>query len=196
MTHRHYLALACLVFSCIQCSVSADEPNTVIGASFWVHNVYGTSHAQHQDVPFLCLWDTYCQRHAEGHKDICRHQYLVDTVRGHCRSFSMHGMRFCGGGHCDGQAAMLAPAPVQNARPRQNAAPSAENALPSNRGPQPTIDATVDHIEAPAPPTVDNHVPRLERASPPQQLPANLIPQASSRAAVTKLPNWVSWLTD
>ena len=197
MTYRHSLALGCLLVFCVNSISFAGEPNSILSASFWIHKEYGVSHAQQQEVPFLCLWDTYCQRDSETHAGIYQHQYLVDAGGSKCRLCPMHCVaRLCGnphisGGHCS----TLAPSPLRRLPARRSAAPHAEVTLPLAEETQSVEEATPETVD-PLPSATDGNVSDPKPPLPPNEVPANAIPETTRRTTSAKLPNWVSWLDD
>ena len=198
MTYRHSWALGCLFVFCVNSISFAGEPNSILSASFWIHNEYGVSHAQQQDVPFLCLWDTYCQRHGETHADICQHQYLVDAGGSKCRACPTHCVtRLCGNSHSSGgHYSTLAPAPLQRLPSHRGPAPLTELTTPSAEETQPAEEAAPDKVDSALPSVTDGNASDPQQPLPPNELPANAIPETTRGTTGAKLPNWVSWLSD
>lgn len=195
MTHRHRLALGCLVVFCFNSIVVAGEPNGIFRTSFWMHSEYGVSHAQHQEVPFLCLWDTYCQRHSETSPEICQHQYLVDAGRHGCHSCRGHRVaRLCGNPRHSGHCTTLTPA--RELALEQDVTPLAEATAPSHTDAQTPEHVTTDEGDASSSAATEGKASNSEQTLPPNDLPTNAIPGTTRSKPRAKLPNWVSWLTD
>ena len=183
----HGMALSLVVVFIVSTTAMAYEPTAPTNGGGWLHQHYGTSHAQDQPIPFLCIWDMYCTQHRSYHHDHCSHQSLAHQPSSHGHGCGHH--HDCVSGHqreCTGGQFTTVSTPVERSNvspavvvpPNYRATP-VDVLPPANISP-PQSDLPVDSVDI-------NDSERL----PPNELPRNVVPPPRQ----SKRPAWVSWRT-